>query len=126
MDEPIDDETFEDWVLEALDGLPEVFRSQWGSVAIVIEEEPSPELLRSMGVHGLYGLYRGIPRSVLGADQVQATSKIMIYRGPCLRSSGTREGVRARVQDTVRHEIAHHLGISDARLDELARERRGA
>jgi predicted Zn-dependent protease with MMP-like domain len=29
------------------------------------------------------------------------------------------------VAETVRHEVAHHFGISDARLAELARERGG-
>ena len=45
---------------------------------------------------------------------------ITIYREPCIRSARTLEGVRDRVHDTVRHEIAHHFGISDARLRELA------
>ena len=126
MDEPIDYETFEDWVLEAIDGLPEAFRERLGSVAIVIEDWPSPELLAKMGVPGLYGLYQGIPRSALNADQISVPSRITIYRGPCLRSAHTRDGVRDRVQDTVRHEVAHHFGISDARLHELAEERRGA
>lgn len=126
MDEPIDDETFEDWVLEAIDGLPEAFRERLGSVAITVEDWPSAELLAKLGVPGLYGLYQGVPRSTLNADHVLVPSRITIYRGPCLRSARTLEGVRDQVQDTVRHEIAHHFGISDARLDELARERRGA
>jgi predicted Zn-dependent protease with MMP-like domain len=129
MDEPlaeaIDDETFEDWVLEAIDGLPEAFRERLGSVAIVIEDWPTQEELRRLNVGGLYGLYQGVPRSVLGADHATTPSRITIYRGPCLRSSTTREGVRERVGDTVRHEIAHHFGISDARLRELSLERGG-
>ena len=126
MDEPIDDETFEDWVFEAIDGLPEAFRERLGSVAIVVEDWPSPEKLAKLGVPGLFGLYEGVPRSALNADSVPVPSRITIYRGPCLRSAHTRDGVRDRVQDTVRHEIAHHFGISDARLHELAEERRGA
>jgi predicted Zn-dependent protease with MMP-like domain len=35
----------------------------------------------------------------------------------------TPEALRAKVIDTVQHEIAHHFGISDDRLRELARER---
>ena len=126
MDEPIDDETFEEWVFEAIDALPQAFRARLGSVAITIEDWPSPEKLAKLRVPGLYGLYEGVPRSALNADQVPVPSRITIYRGPCLRSATTRDGVRARVQDTVRHEIAHHFGISDARLHELAEERRGA
>jgi predicted Zn-dependent protease with MMP-like domain len=118
MDE-IDDETFEDWVLEAIEMLPEQFRGHLGSVAIVIEEQASRDELDRLGVPGLYGLYQGVPRSVLGADHSLVPSKITIYRQPCLASSRTVEGVRSRVIDTVHHEIAHHFGISDARLREL-------
>lgn len=121
MDEPIDDDTFEDWVLEAIDGLPAAFRERLGSVAILVEDWPDPAELQRLGVPGLYGLYQGVPRSVPGADHAPVPSRITIYKGPCLRSARTREGVRARVQDTVRHEIAHHFGISDERLRELAR-----
>ena len=126
MDEPIDDETFEDWVLAAIDELPDAFRERLGSVAITVEDWPSAELLAKLGVPGLYGLYTGVPRSTLNADHVLVPSRITIYRGPCLRSARTREGVRERVHETVHHEIAHHVGSGDARLDELARERRGA
>ena len=119
MDE-IDDATFEDWVFEAIDLLPEQFRSRLGSVAIVVEERASQAELDRLGVPGLYGLYQGVPRSILGADHVIMPSKITIYRAPCVASAWTVEGVRARVIDTVHHEIAHHFGISDARLRELA------
>jgi len=82
MDEPIDDETFEDWVLEAIDGLPAAFRERLGSVAITIEDWPSQELLERMGVPGLYGLYQGVPRSTLNADHVLVPSlgKILMER----------------------------------------------
>jgi predicted Zn-dependent protease with MMP-like domain len=125
MDDPIDDETFEDWVLEAIDELPPVFGERLGSVAIVVEDWPSPAELQRLGVPGLYGLYQGVPRSALGADYAITPARITIYRGPCLRSSRTREGVHERVRDTVHHEIAHHFGISDARLHELKREHHG-
>jgi predicted Zn-dependent protease with MMP-like domain len=121
MDE-IDDETFEDWVFEAIDMLPEQFRSRLGSVAIVIEEKPSQADLDRMGVPGLYGLYQGVPRSTLGADVSLIPSKITIYKQPCMFFGRTPEGTRTRVIDTVHHEVAHHFGISDDRLHELARE----
>jgi predicted Zn-dependent protease with MMP-like domain len=116
----IDDETFEDWVFDAIDELPEPFRAPLGSVAIVIEDEPARADLEALGVPGMYGLYTGVPRSGLNADISLTPSRITIYKGPCLRSAPTLDGVRERVVDTVRHEIAHHFGISDARLHELA------
>lgn len=116
---PVDD-PFEDWVAEAIDALPETFREQLGSVAIVIEDWPTAEQLASLGVPGLYGLYQGIPRSTLGADGIATPSRITIYRGTIEQRYRTPEAQRAKVLETVHHEIAHHFGISDARLRELA------
>jgi predicted Zn-dependent protease with MMP-like domain len=50
-------------------------------------------------------------------------SKITIFRGPLIRASRSREELADRVADTVYHEIAHHFGISDARLHELRGQR---
>ena len=122
MDEPLDDDAFEAWVIEAIEALPAAFRERLGSVAIVIEEWPTPEQLASVGARGLYGLYQGVPRSAYGADYAATPSKITIFRGPLAGHFRTPAAMRARVVDTVHHEIAHHFGISDARLAELARE----
>ncbi len=47
-------------------------------------------------------------------------SVITIFRGPIQRHFPEPAAQRAQVVDTVHHEIAHHFGISDARLRELA------
>ena len=120
---PVDDETFEDWVFEAIDALPAAFRERLGSVAIVIEEWPTREQLASVGAAGLYGLYSGVPRNRFGADWATTPSRITIFRGTLEAHFPTREALHAKVIDTVHHEVAHHFGISDERLHELARER---
>jgi predicted Zn-dependent protease with MMP-like domain len=115
----------ESFVIDALEALPAEFRDRLGSVAIVIEDEPNPAQLASVGARGLYGLYQGVPRTAYGADQAAIPSKITIFRGPLLRTYRTPEALRDGVIDTVHHEIAHHFGISDSRLHEIERERRG-
>jgi predicted Zn-dependent protease with MMP-like domain len=126
IDEPAGDPTdpFEALVLAGLDSLPDVFRDQLGSVAIVVEDEPTAYQLASVGAPGLLGLYSGVPRTSYGAENAAFASKITIFRGPHLRQFRDPEALARGVADTVRHEVAHHFGISDARLDELARERR--
>jgi len=122
MWQPADPEPdIEGMVIDALDGLPEVFRERLGSVAIVIEDEPTQAQLASVGVQGLYGLYQGVPRTNLAAEGAPVPSKITIFRGPLMRASRTAEALAAAVTETVYHEIAHHFGISDARLHELKR-----
>ena len=118
------DDVLEGLVVDALDALPSEFRARLGSVAIVIEDEPTPAQLASVGARGLFGLYQGVPRTAYGASQAPVPSKITLFRGPLLRSSRSPEQLRERVIDTVYHEIAHHFGISDARLRELERGRR--
>ena len=117
MTEAVDVEAL---VVDALDRLPAPYRERLGSVAIVIEEEAAPEQLASVGAAGLFGLYQGVPRTVYGAEGAQLPSKITIFRGPLLRAFPTPDALAAAVTRTVYHEIAHHFGISDARLEELA------
>ncbi len=121
--DPSDDD-IEAIVIDALEALPAPFRDQLGSVAIVIEDEATAAQLASVGARGLFGLYQGIPRTRWSADGAPAPSKITIFRGPLVRANRTPERFAAAVTDTVYHEIAHHLGISDERIDELQRDRR--
>jgi predicted Zn-dependent protease with MMP-like domain len=65
-----------------------------------------------------------VPRTAWSADGAPVASKITIFRGPLIRANRTPERLAAAVAETVYHEVAHHLGISDARLHELAAERR--
>jgi predicted Zn-dependent protease with MMP-like domain len=122
------DDVFEALIEAALEGLPQMFRERLGSVAIVVEDEPSAAQLASVGARGLFGLYVGVPRTAWGVDNAAVASKIVIFSGPLIRAHGTGARLGAAVEDVVHHEIAHHFGISDARLRELkaraARDRR--
>ena len=80
--------------------------------------------LASVGAYGLLGLYTGVPRTAYGAEHALVTSKITIFRGAHLRQFRDPDSLARGVAETVRHEVAHHFGISDARLAELARGRR--
>jgi predicted Zn-dependent protease with MMP-like domain len=119
-----EDVDLEGLVVDALDRLPIEFRERLWSVAIVVEDEPTLAQLTSVGARGLFGLYQGVPRTAYGADGAQFPSKITIFRGPLLRAHRTAEGLAAGVTETVFHEVAHHFGISDARLHELRGGRR--
>jgi predicted Zn-dependent protease with MMP-like domain len=117
------EERFYGFVDAAVAAIPPQFSSQLGSVAIVVEDWPSPEQLRSVDAAGLFGLYQGVPRTTFGAENVGVPSKITIFRGPLEQRYRDPDALEAAVFDTVRHEIAHHLGISDARLIELQQRR---
>jgi predicted Zn-dependent protease with MMP-like domain len=113
---------FYELIDQAVAAIPEPFASRLDSVAIVIDDEATAEQLASVGARGLFGLYQGVPRTAYRADWAQVPSKITIFRRP-LEAAYRDPQRRARaVADTVLHEVAHHFGISDARLRELQRK----
>jgi predicted Zn-dependent protease with MMP-like domain len=124
MDSDAEADAFGAFVDAAIDGLPREFRARLDSVAIVVDDEPTPDQLRSVRAGGLFGLYQGIPRTQWGADGASVPSKITIFRGPLERAYPDAAALAAAVGDVVRHEVAHHLGIDDRRLTKLARDRR--
>ncbi len=115
------DAVFDAAIDRAIARLPEPFAERLGSVAIVIEDEPTPAQLASVGAAGLYGLYQGVPRTAFGADAAPVPSKITIFRGPLVRAHRDPRSLGDAVEETTLHEIAHHFGLSDARLAELSR-----
>jgi predicted Zn-dependent protease with MMP-like domain len=122
--DPADDapDPFESLVDDALEGLPAVFRDRLDTVAVVVEDEPTASQLAEVGAPGLFGLYTGVPRTAWGASDAALPSKITIFRGPHVRVFRDPASLARGVTATVRHEVAHHFGISDARLEELARQ----
>lgn len=114
--------SFEALVARALDDIPERFQPALGQVAIVIEDSASAEQRSSASVlpgHDLYGLYEGVPRTVWGADLAAVPSKISLFRLPLQADFRDPDRLALEVRRTVVHELAHHVGIDDARLDEL-------
>jgi len=104
-------------VRNALAELPAGFRERMRNIAIVVEDEPTAE---QTGGHGtLLGLYEGVPLTARGAMEPYLPDRIYIFRGPIERMTASPRRQAAIVRDTVVHEVAHHFGISDERLEEL-------
>lgn len=116
----IDPRRFEQLVADALDSIPEALGGLMENVAVLIEEWPRHE--QQAGRRGtLLGLYEGIAltrRSPLSYAGVMP-DRITIFRGPISGIAHSEEELVALVTRTVIHEVAHHFGISDARLEEL-------
>jgi predicted Zn-dependent protease with MMP-like domain len=113
------DVLFDEAIDRTIKSLPDEFVDRLGSVAIVVEDEPTPAQLASVGARGLYGLYQGVPRTRWGVDNAAVPSKITLFRGPLVRSSRSMSSLAKAVESTLLHEIAHHFGISDERIREL-------
>ncbi len=113
---------FERLVERALDGIPPPFRAALEEVAVVIEDDATDEQLEASGLgsdEALYGLYEGTPRTEWGADQVPFPNKISLFRLPLEEDFPDPDDLAEEVRLTVIHELAHHLGIDDDRLEDL-------
>lgn len=110
----IDEDQFEALVVEALEQIPESLQGLMANVALFIEDDApahEPHLL---------GLYDGIPLTERGDNYAGALpDRIMIFRKPILAICHDEADVIREVGITVVHEIAHHFGIDDDRLDQL-------
>lgn len=105
---------FEALVAEALDGLPPELASRMDNVAVFVRDRHRSGL-------GLLGLYEGIPLTSrdAGYTGMVLPDRITIFREAICAHCRTEDEVVHQVRVTVVHEVAHHFGISDARLHEL-------
>lgn len=106
-------EHFDELVDEALASLPKELSSQIDNVAIIVDDRPPGHL---------FGLYEGIPLTKRGGRTSYSgvmPDRITLFQQTILRSCSSEEQVREQIRKTVLHEVAHHFGISDPRLDEL-------
>jgi len=116
--EPISSEAFAELVQQAIADLPPPYAKLMESIAVVVEEEPSEDVLRDLELDekdDLLGLYQG---QSLADDSFfrpggEPPPRISIYRGPILRICESREEIVQEVYDTVVHELGHHVGLDD-------------
>ncbi|MFM7616145.1 MAG: metallopeptidase family protein [Actinomycetes bacterium] len=104
---------FEALVADALDEVPDEFWPALENLVVVIEDRPPPG-------EDLLGLYEGVPiteRSPL--EPPVLPDRISIYRIPHGEEAEDAEDLAALVRETVLHEVGHHLGLSEDRLEEL-------
>jgi predicted Zn-dependent protease with MMP-like domain len=109
--EPIDVDTFEALVADALATIPDELRAQMENVAIIIDDESPPG--------PLYGLYEGIPLTSRGTYGGASPDRITLFLATICRSATTPEDLARRVRVTLLHEVGHHFGMGEARLREI-------
>ena len=116
-------QTFEHLVAQALDELPAEFQQKLDNVEVVLEDWPDRETMRLANVRHpaqLLGFYHGVPQLKRTHNYgLVLPDKISIYQHPIEMRCRTATQVQAMVQHVLRHEIAHHFGISDERLAEI-------
>ncbi len=116
-------EEFARLVNKALEDLPEEFLTRLENIDVVVEEEPTPAQLRKSGLRRdetLLGLYVGVPQTRRTSYYgMVLPDKITIFQKPIEAKCRNDAELYAEISRVVKHEIAHHFGISDERLDEI-------
>ncbi|ADG76801.1 Metallopeptidase family protein OS=Tsukamurella paurometabola (strain ATCC 8368 / DSM / CCUG 35730 / CIP 100753 / JCM 10117 / KCTC 9821 / NBRC 16120 / NCIMB 702349 / NCTC 13040) OX=521096 GN=Tpau_0147 PE=4 SV=1 [Tsukamurella paurometabola] len=105
---------FQDWVSDALDDVPPQLAEAMNNVVVLVRDrnDEDPTIL---------GLYEGIALTERDTSTYFGTlpDRIFIYREPLMDMCETEEQLRREIRVTVLHEIGHHFGIDDQRLQEL-------
>ena len=114
---------FERLVEDALKDIPRRFRQAMVNVAVVVEDEPSVDLLDELEVEPgdtLFGLYQGTPlpeRSWTYGNTLP--DRISIYQRPIEEACQDEEEMRDCVAETVIHEFGHYFGMSEEEIEEI-------
>jgi predicted Zn-dependent protease with MMP-like domain len=110
-------------VEEALRDIPGRFRDAMKNVAVVVEDEPSQDLLDEMEMEpgdSLFGLYHGTPLTERGASYGNVLpDRISIYQVPIEEACEDEDDIRMCVAETVIHEFGHYFGLSEEEIEEI-------
>ena len=119
----MDRDRFEQLVAQAIDGLPAEFRNRLDNVDVVLADQPTSAQLAESELERdetLLGLYEGVPLTERGRSYgMVLPDKITIFQKPIEAECGYDAKIVTEIRKVVRHEIAHHFGIGDARLRQL-------
>jgi predicted Zn-dependent protease with MMP-like domain len=114
---------FEAAVARALKTIPKRFRDAMANIVIVVEDEPSEDLLEELEVEPddtLFGLYQGtpLPERSWGHGNTLPDS-VLIFQGPHERDAEDAEDLVALIGETLIHEIGHYFGLSEEEIEDI-------
>ena len=115
---------FEELAAAAWGKLPPEFRELSRDVVVRVEDFPTDEVLRELGLESpfdLMGLYQGVSvekKSVM--DPGRTPDMVFLYRRPLLDYWAEGEELLGDlVTHVLIHEIGHHFGLSDADMERI-------
>ena len=114
---------FEQLVAEALTLIPRRFRREMNNLALVVESEPSAELLEEMEIEppdSLYGLYQGtpLPERSWGFGNT-LPDRITLFQRPIEEDCDDEDEIRMVIGETLIHEVGHYFGLSEEEIEEI-------
>ena len=93
------------------------------NLVIVVEDEPSRELLRDLDIEPpdtLFGLYQGVPLTERRWDHGNMLpDQILIFQGPHEREADDEDDLVVPIGETLIHEIGHYFGLSEEEIEDI-------
>jgi len=113
-------EEFRELVEDAIDTIPLKFARQIHNLAIVIEDEPSEELLDELDMDDestLLGLYQGTPLTERGGYGNQLPDRITLFQY-CIEDDceDDEDEIIIAIGETLIHELGHYFGMSEEEI----------
>ncbi|MDB5164785.1 MAG: zn-dependent protease [Candidatus Saccharibacteria bacterium] len=118
----VSDEQFQELINQALEELPGEHAKNITNVAILYEDEPTPEQREKSNLtpyQTLLGLYEGVPLSQRQGMGHLFPDKITLFRRPLESQSQNLSELKEEIKHTLWHEIAHYYGLDHDRIHEL-------
>ncbi len=114
---------FERLVIEAVMLIPNRFRREMKNLALVVEDAPSPTLLRDIEIEppdSLYGLYQGTPLTERAWGHGNALpDTITLFQRPIEEDCDDEDELRAAIGETLIHEVGHYFGLSEEEIEAI-------
>jgi predicted Zn-dependent protease with MMP-like domain len=116
-------EQFEQLVADAITLIPKRFRREMKNIAIIVDDEPSAELLEEMEIDppdSLYGLYQGTPLPERTAGWGNTLPDcVTLFQKPIEEDCDDDDDVRMVIGETLIHEVGHYFGLSEEEIEEI-------
>jgi predicted Zn-dependent protease with MMP-like domain len=109
-------------VEEALDSLPQEFRSRIQNVAVLVEDVPPNQLSPEPGQQRrlLLGVFHGVPTTKKSIfDLPSGPDHIVLYQKNIEAVCSTEAEVRQQIRLTVIHELGHYFGLDEEQLKDV-------
>jgi predicted Zn-dependent protease with MMP-like domain len=118
----ISDDHFQSLINRALETLPGEHIKNIENIAILYEEDPTPEQRQKLLLRNdqtLLGLYEGLPLSQRQGMGRILPDKITLFKGPLTRRASDEKSLLEDIRHTLWHEIGHYYGLNHKHIAEL-------
>jgi predicted Zn-dependent protease with MMP-like domain len=119
----LSEKDFDAIVQNAIEDIPQEIRQYLDNIIISVRKRPSMKMLDEMGLppdEPLLGVYAGVSLPERSATNPPLfPDSIILFQEPLEEMCDTLEELEEEIEITIVHEIAHFVGMSDERLEEL-------